>query len=253
MGKSSGGSDAPNVIGAAKETGKQARALNREQTAANRPNQYNAWGSTEWSQGPQGKWTQTETLNPELQKQLDMQFQQGTQRSQLGSSMFGGVQGDLSTPMDFSQYGDIEGFDPTQQRQMAEDNAYQKSANRLDPRFAQEQQSMESSLRARGLQSGDQAYDSAMSNFSMGKNDAYEQARLGATASGRDEFGVAMQGNQLANALRSQGINEGVDQRYFGLNEMERLMAGQQIKGGPPSSGGATETIGTKTIGGGAQ
>ena len=47
MGKG-GGSKRPDVIGGAREPGEQARELAREQTYANRPDQYNPWGSTHW-------------------------------------------------------------------------------------------------------------------------------------------------------------------------------------------------------------
>ena len=323
MGKSSGGGGNPaDVVGAARETGEQARRLNEAQTAANRPNQNNAWGSTQWSNTPTwdestgqyvNRWTQTETLNPKLQEALDAQQNVQLGRSNLAQGQMGRVWDDLSQDMDFDQYGDplaLQGagdiqqsgwdameqfqgmfdYDVSGQRQAAEDAAYQKAANRLNPQFEQEQAALLSRLRNQGLAAGDAAYDSAMANFSTGKNDAYEQARLGASAEGRSEADLAyqqlankyginqsanqqlydqymgglsfdnaaqqqqfaqnVQQNQIANALRTQNINEDVDARQFSLNELERLLAGQQISGGPPSTGGQTDTIASKNLGG---
>jgi len=259
MGKSGGGGETADVVGAAKETGEQARRLNEAQTFANRPDQNNAWGSTSWDNTPTwdpatgqyvNKWTQTETLAPAQQAMLDSQNRVGQGRNVLAEGAMARAWDDYSNPMDFDQFGEIVGFDPTQQRQTAEDNAYQKQANRLDNRFGGEQDALLTRLRNQGLGPGDQAYDAAMYNFNTGKNDAYEQARLGSTAEGRNEYGVAMQGNQLANALRTQGINEGVDMRNFNLTEAERLAAGTQIAGGPPTTGGTSETISSKNLGG---
>ena len=118
-------------------------------------------------------------------------------------------------------------YNPDQIRQAAEDAAYQKEANRLDPRFAREGDAMELKLRNQGLRAGDQAYDSAMSTFDTGKNDAYEQARLGATQTGMGEanqlWNQQMQGTNMSNALRDQQIAEYLQKRGFSLGEMNAL------------------------------
>jgi len=280
------GGSTPDTVGAAREAGQQARWLAREQTIANRPNQYNPWGSTEWvrnpieanpasskwsSPAPQGlmslgdkiraggsgkfgsiktalndagsdssgppmyEWTQIEKLNPELQASLDAQFQQQRGRSELAASLLPQMQQEMGTPVNWDQYGDPIAFDPTQQRQMAEDAAYQRSVNRLDPQFAQQANELEISLRNKGLRPGDQAYDSAMSNFGQTRNDAYEQARLGATTEGRAETGLGMQTNEYANALRTQKIQEDLYKRGYTLEQINKLMQGQEIEGSSPS------------------
>ncbi len=50
-----------------------------KQTQANRPNQVNQFGSMNWSQDPQGNWTQTTTLNPQTQGLFDSYMQQAGQ------------------------------------------------------------------------------------------------------------------------------------------------------------------------------
>ncbi len=179
--------------------------------------------------------------------------------------------------MNFDQYGDVIGFNPEAGpqdfdydimggRQAAEDAAYQRATQRLDPQFESRQASLETDLRNKGLRPGDQAYDAAMANFGRERNDAYEMARLGAVGEGRQEsqlsfgqglsaaelnaqlqgqrFGQGAQANQIANALRQQQIMEDLYRRDFNLSEVDRLLQGQMVQGGPPSSGGQTESSG---------
>ncbi len=262
MGGSSGGS-APNVVGAANEQGQQALQLNREQTAANRPDQYNPWGSSRWQQSsvinpatgrPETRWTQTETLAAPLQQSLDSQMRIGAGRAGLAEGIMARAWNDYQNPMDFDQFGDPIKFDynTDEGRAKAEEAAYKRQTNRLDPQFATQERALETKLRNQGLAPGDQAYDSAMQNFGKTRNDAYEQARLGSTAEGRDEagmmFGQASQQNQIANALRTQGISEALGKRGFNLAEVERLLAGQQITGGPPASGGGSSATTSKSV-----
>ena len=347
MGKSSG--SAPNVVGAARETGEQALRLNEAQTLANRPNQSNAWGSTNWQMTPvwnpitgeyNSSWTQTETLNPNMQQSLESQQNIQSGRSQLAEGMMARAWDEYQNPMNFDQFGNpiqmnpvegpqgfdyqgnpisnfsydqpIDSFDANlgDWRQKAEDAAYTRSSSRLDPQFQQREQELLVRLRNQGLSPGDQAYDAAMANFGRERADAYEQARLGATMEGRAEadqffgqqlgsyqanlgaqgqgfqqalssqqqnvgqqaqefgqelqgqqanlatqnqaFGQGIQQNQLANALRTQQIQEALFQRGYSLDEVERMLAGQQITGGPPSTGGETETlVGNYLAGGG--
>lgn len=339
MGK---GADAPNVIGAARETGEQAMRLNESQTTANRPNQYNAWGSTEWGQTPVwnpvtgqyvNTWTQTERLNPTLQSAVDSQQAVTAGRSNLAEGMMARVWDDYSRPMNFDQFGkpiqmqqmagpqqfnydpnqttpnqfnfgqpvDRFNADPNGWRQKAEDAAYGRATSRLDPQFQRQEQDLLTRLRNQGLKAGDQAYDAAVQNFQSGRNDAYEQARMGSTLEGRAEadqffgqqlggyqanlgaqgqgfqqalagsqfnaglgnqqfqqglaahqanlgaqgqgFNQSVQQNQIANALRSQEMQEALSKRGYNLAEVERLLAGQGISGGPPSTGGDTQTL----------
>lgn len=310
MGKSS--ADAPDVLGAAGETGRQARILNAEQTRANRPNQSNAWGSTSWTDTQvlnpvtgllETQWNQKETLNPMLQQSLDSQMAVGAGRSGLAEGIMARAWDQYSQPMDFDKYGGPIAFNPEAgpkdftydkfqydqggERQRAEDAAYGRAQARLDPQFASQQQALETKLRNQGLRQGDQAYDAAINNFNTGRNDAYEMARLGAVGEGRTEaeqnfqqalrtqgtqygqahgasqlnaqlqgqrFGQGVQSNQIANALRTQQVQEDLFKRGFSLDEVDRLLAGQKIEGGPPSSGGQTatgqgETIASKYLG----
>lgn len=315
MGK---GADAPDTVGAARETGQQAIRLNEAQTRANRPNQSNPWGSTNWQTDQvwnpvtgsyETQWTQNETLDPRLQGALDSQLNIQQGRSDLAEGMMARAWDQYQNPMDFSQFGDVNqaadvagenrfsfdqglsdfNYDPLNFRQNAEDAAYQRATSRLDPQFQQQEQALLTRLRNQGLSAGDQAYDAAVANFDRSRNDAYEQARLGSVAEGRaedqqlfgqqlsahqqnvgqqnqlfgqalegqgmrnqqqaQEYSQAMQSSQYANALRSQQIQEALYQRGYPLSEIERLLAGQSITGGPPSSGGSTQTENQTLVG----
>lgn len=230
-----GKKDAPDYKGAAEDTAKSELEYLDKSTQANRPNQKNAWGSIDWSQDPSGNWTQTQTLNDNLQGSLDAQQGMQKGRSELAQGMMGSVQDDYSQPMDFDKYGQEQGleFDPSQLRQRAEDAAYGRATSRLDPRFEQEGESLEVNLRNRGLTEGDAAYDSAMQNFNQSKNDAYGQAQMGAVGQGRAEsaqdFQQQMGSTGHTNQLRRNAMGEEMQQRGNSLNEMNTVLGGQGV------------------------
>ena len=138
--------------------------------------------------------------------------------------------------MDFDQYGSPIGFDPAEQRQASEDAAYGRSTSRLDPQFEKQRAEMDVNLRNRGLSPADPAYQAEMETFGRSRNDAYENARMGATLEGRQETQLGMQTNDKANALRRQQIEEDLYKRGHSLEEINMILQGQEIKGGPPSS-----------------
>ena len=251
MGKKS--SKSPDVRGAAEVEGEFSRETARDVTYADRPDQYNPWGSVTWGQEqsidpatgePVTKWTQNEALNKPAQNIFDSQMGMMQGRSDLAGGLMGRVGQEMGGAPDWQQFGDVQGmeYDPSQIRGAAEDAAYQRSTNRLDPRFSGEAEQMEVDLRNKGLRPGDQAYDSTMASFGRTKNDAYEQARLGASQTGMQEAGQLwdqqMGGTQLANQLRQQQIQEYVSKRGYSLSEMERLNEGQTVADLSQASGG---------------
>ena len=242
MGKKSAKS--PDVVGAARTEGEMNRETARDTTYADRPDQYNQYGNVQWGteqvRDPATgemvtKWTQNQSLNPTFQGLFDQQTGMMQNRGNLAGGMNDRINSEMGGAPDWDQFGGVIGmdFDPTTLRQSAEDAAYQRSTNRLDPRFAAEGNKLEIDLRNKGLRPGDQAYDSAMSTYGNTKNDAYEQARLGATGEGRAEagqlWGQSVEGNQIANSLRNQQIQEYLDKRGFSLGEQDRLNQGQTL------------------------
>ena len=293
MGKKS--SKAPDVKGAAAAEGEFSRETARDANYANRPDQYNAMGSNTWQQQSirdpatgemTTKWTQRQNLSPDMQNIFNADMERNTRNSQMAAGLGDRVASEMGAPLDWGQFGDViagptsagrvggdlaatTGTDKftwgSPNRQRAEDDAYGRSTQRLDPQFAADRATLERQMAGRGLRQGDSAYDSAMNNFNTGRNDAYEMARMGATAEGRQEdqqsygqakgswdtnraaeqqrfsqlagvasnaraadqqaFSQQMAANERANALRSQQVEEYLGKRGQSLNEQNALAA----------------------------
>ena len=93
MGKSSGGGD---PVGAAQAQGAADRETARDVTYADRPDQYNPFGSLTWGQ-EQGidpatgekvtRWQQNTNLSPDMQNVYDSQMSQILSRGYLSSAL----------------------------------------------------------------------------------------------------------------------------------------------------------------------
>ena len=235
---------------AAEKSGKYSLQQSREEGMANRPNQYNPFGEVKWTRqkihdGSGHRWTQRTTLNEPYQKILDAQTQLGMQEQKMRSKGLLGLEGgpdieqfgqtdmDKYDMGDLSQFGEAKqmDFDPTEIRNQAQDAAFQYQTNRMDPRFEREAQNMEIQLRNKGLRPGDQAYDAQMSTFNNQKNDAYEQARLGSFAEGRQEadsmFNQQLGATELYNRTRQGEIGNYMQnlQEGFGRDQGAREAA----------------------------
>ena len=131
--------------------------------------------------GPQ-QWQSQSTLDPAIQ---------GIRSSQLG---FAGE--NLSKPMDLSSVQDIA------------DKAYGTMTARLDPQWNQREQAEQTRLANQGLVPGGEAYGNAMREFNNARNDAYQQANLGAISTMPQTYNLAesqyMQPLNVLNSLRSQ-------------------------------------------------
>ena len=235
MGKKSGkdqGSKAARIQGEAEER------IATGGTYADRPDQFNPWGSLTYETYEDidpatgetvTRWRQNQNLSPEMQRLYDMSMEQMLAGSQARSGLLNRAYQDLQETPDWAQFGDVDqlSFTPDEARQRAEDMAYQRDVMRLDPQFNQEQSRLEAQLANQGLTPGDRAYDSAMNSFYQNRNDAYERARLGSAAAGRQEvegmWGREVDRNSIANALRDQQIQEYIGQRRFGLDEAAML------------------------------
>jgi hypothetical protein len=232
MGKKGGSSkDASRAASVDRETA-------RDQTWADRANQYNPFGAVEWSTRktidpatgkPVTQWTQQQSMSPQLEGIYNSQMSRMQGMGDLSAGMMGRVQNEMGSPADWGQFGDVVGmdYDPTELRQRSEDAAYQREAMRLDPQFAAAKNALEIKLNNQGLRAGDRAYDAEMERLNLQQNDAYERARLGSVQTGMSEAGQLwnqqLQGNEMANALRSQQIQEYLAKRQFSLGEAQAL------------------------------
>lgn len=79
---------------------------------------------------------------------------------------------------------------------------------RLDPQFAREGASLDTSLINKGVRPGSEAWNDAHTQFSQQKNDAY---------------------NQLYLSGRGQGAQEALTQRNQPINEITALLSGSQV------------------------
>ena len=227
--------EAPDYTGAAEATAAGNLQQLEAQTRANRPDQYNPWGSVTWQQDADGGWSQKTELNEESQQSFDAQQAMQLGRSELGEGMMGRLKSEYSDAMDWSQYGDqteLE-FDPTEMRQKAEDASYARATSRLDPRFAKESEALEIKLRNQGLSRGDRAYDAAINSQNMNKEDAYSNARSTSVLEGRGESSQLWDQQKgtadYANNLRQNQMKEDMQKRGFSLNEINGIMSGQQV------------------------
>lgn len=129
----------------------------------------------------------TTSLSPQLQSTLD--------------SIMGRASSNLSTPPNLQSVNDIS------------NQAYSAMTSRLDPQWAQNEEMQKTQLANQGLAPGGEAYDNAMRVFNQGKNDAYQQANLGAIQTMPQTYQLAM------------------DQYNQPLNQLNALRTGAQISG----------------------
>lgn len=92
--------------------------------------------------------------------------------------------------------------------QDAENWAYDLASQRLDPRFAKEEETLRARLASQGITEGSPAWASAMNNFGQTKNDAY---------------------NNLMLTGRNQAYTEALQQRNQPINEISALLSGSQV------------------------
>lgn len=181
----------PDLSGAAKETAAGNLENSRLATKANRVNYNTPYGRLNYTQDPndQDLWTANVTLDPQQQQLLDQQNRSALGLAGLQEQALGRVQDTLSKPFDYGSVQDVQ------------DQAYKGFTSRLDPQWNQRQAALETQLANQGIARGTEAYTNAMRDFNFGRNDAYQQAQIGA-------INTAPQTFQLASALRNQPLNE---------------------------------------------
>ena len=105
-----GGKSSPDYSGAAVAQGEANREVVRDQTFANRPDQYTPWGATSWTpyqatDPATGEattaWSQTQSLTPELQDILNKQIAIQSGRSDVAGALTGRMGTEFTQPMDW--------------------------------------------------------------------------------------------------------------------------------------------------------
>lgn len=207
--------------------------LAQQQSYANRVNTNTPWGSQQYSTRsvidpstgkPVTVWDSNISLDPRLQGALNAQM--GTQQnlSQLAQGMSGGVADALSQP--FSYGGIAAAPDYRTAMNDAISANYNQATSRLDPQWDTREEQARTRLMNQGLDPGSEAYTAAMGDLGRQRNDAYSSAMANAITQGNQtaqtQFGIGMQGRQ-------QALSEYERQRAQPLNELQALLAGQQV------------------------
>lgn len=196
------------------------------QTASQHVSQYTPYGNQVYSQSgadSQGNpmYRSDISLHPQAQQTLDQQMQLSNQMGGLAQGQMGNVQQQYSKPMDLSSVQQIQ------------DKAYGAMTSRLDPQWQQNEAMQKTQLANQGLSPGGEAYDNAMRTFNQGKNDAYQQANLGAIQTMPQTY-------QLAHSAYEQP-----------LNQLNALRTGAQISNPQFSPlGSGTNYLGAAQAGG---
>lgn len=97
------------------------------------------------------------------------------------------------------------------ERQRVEDAVFDRSAKRLDKRFARQKSDTEVALRNKGFVGGSEGFDRSMGDLAEAENDAYSSAMNDAVLAGGAE-----QSRLLADALRIRG-----QQNFEGLTDVD--------------------------------
>lgn len=135
------------------------------------------------------RYQQDINMTPEGQNLYNQQMGISTGLLGLGQGSLDQTRASLGPPQDLGSVQDIS------------DQSYGLQTKRLDPQWAQNEQTMAAKLADQGIPVGSEAHTNAMREFSQAKNDAYERARL-------SSIGTMPQTYQLSTAQRTQPLTE---------------------------------------------
>lgn len=176
--------------------------------ALNRVSVYTPYGNSVYSHtgsGPDG-WSNTITLTPEAQSQLDNQLKQNDQLSQLGFTLANQAQQQVNTPWS----------DESQSAKAASDAYFAHEKQYLDPQWNQSQSDLNAQLANQGVSQGSTAYERAQGDLGRARQQAYESASNNAIAQGQ---------NQQAIALANQSAIKNAP-----INQLDAIRSGTQIQ-----------------------
>jgi hypothetical protein len=167
----------------------------------------------------QDQWTQTTTLSPEQQRLYDLTTQGQTTYGETANALLSGVQGQLSQPVNTNWEAE-------------RDRALAAQRGRLDPFYAEQEESLRQRLRNSGLTEGSEGWNREFRNFNQGRNDALLAADLRAG----DTVG---QGIQQTAALRGMPLNEASVLLTGGQVQIPQLNQSPQVGVAPTDAMGA--------------
>lgn len=241
----------PSVLAGQQQAANEATA--RTTARLNRLNTFTPTGSVIYTDKGGDRWEVEQTLSPDAQGLLDQSMQIGSgvntaaqaRLDNLDNAPFSldGVP-DFQSSIDYSglmeapQETDLNAF-----ASRAEDAAYSRVMDRLNPEFNRARDDLETRLANQGITMGSDAYGTEMERFSNQVNDARTRAAYDAIGEGSalrsSLLTDALTGRQqgiserfadlnLANQARGQEISDRLMERTQGLNELAALLQGQQ-------------------------
>lgn len=238
---------APNYMGVANQQSQANLSNAQQQSNLNNPNYYGPGGSQVRTRNPDGSYSVTQSLTPELQQAYSGQNQlqaklMGQANSLVGNNLsYNGVQG--APAYNTSGVAGIPNADAANLAK-TRDSLYSQQTQYLDPQFKQGQSDLEVKLANQGVMPGSAAYNREMDNFAQTKQKAYGDARNSAIQAGGAEqsrqfglglqqhstgindtiaaFGAGMQGRQ-------QGVSEANALHNAPINDLSALRSGPQV------------------------
>jgi hypothetical protein len=163
---------------------------------ANRPNETNAYGSLNYTTGPNGEIIREAKLSDANQAILEG-------RQGIDQSLQAGVQGltgQMGKAFNFNSSYDprkMAGFDG---RQRIENQIYNRQKGLMDEQFGQEKNQLMQNLADRGITEGSELYNKELERFDRSRQDAYNSSYTNAV-----QFGGQEQANQFNMASQGRG------------------------------------------------
>lgn len=222
----------------------------RSQTQANRPNEFNPYGSRLWEQDPDNpdQWSTTTALSEPQQGIFDTNQMTDQQMADLGLSAAGQT-GDVFSSR--FQVGDsapgYEGQGPLQDYGSRRQDVVDAMMARTNTDISRDRETVKANLVAQGIPVGSEAYNRAMEQIDRKQTDARQQADINATNIAGQEYSSYLKGrgvggqeamDEYSTGLEShrQGVTDALLERQTPLNEMNALRSGAQV--GTPDFGG---------------
>jgi len=224
--------------------------LARSQTQANRPDEFDPYGSRTWEQDPDNpdQWTARTTLSDPQQGIFDVNQSTDQQMANLGLSAAGQT-GDVFSSR--FQIGDsapaYQGQGGLQDYESRRQNVVDAMMARTDTDIGRDRETLRSNLVAQGIPVGSEAYNRQMEQLDRKQTDARQQADINATNIAGQEYNSYLSGRNVGNqeamdqystGLEShrQGVTDALLERQTPLNEMNALRSGAQVS--TPDFGG---------------
>jgi hypothetical protein len=218
---------APDYTKTAEKQAEASRQATLDQTWANRPTQNTPWGSTSWEANAvndpatgkaTNRWTETETLNPELQKALSDQLSIQSGRSDIAGGMMDRVRSAYENEFDYSGLPQVPGT-----AEAAQEASYKRMGELQAPERAASAQNLELELSNRGFTPGSEGWGREMRRASDANSRQDLQNLLASGAEGRAQ-------GQYQQGTRSASIAEQMQKRGMTLNELNALLTGNQVQ-----------------------